>query len=344
MSRFWAIIEAMEFGPLLGKVANREHLSLAEASALMDRLINVATPAQIGSTLTALQMKGVTNDELAGFALTLRADCVHVESPVKNHVDTCGTGGGISSFNVSTAAAIIAAAAGATVAKHGNRAVTGRCGSADVLEAIGVPLCETPEEASRRLNELGFAFLFAPKFHPSGVKTGPIRKELPFRTVFNVLGPLLNPAGARRQIVGVWEPGLLSMVAEALVRLDTEFAIVVHGEPGMDEISPISVTQVRVVEDGQVRREEWTPATFGAQPVDLSALLSGETPLDNGQLLEEAVTQITSPKCLAVLPSAAVAVRLAGLANSWTDAYELARETVRGGASATKLERLKADA
>jgi anthranilate phosphoribosyltransferase len=334
----------MEIGPLLGKVANREHLSLAEASSLMKSLIKDATPVQIGAALTALQMKGVTNDEIAGFARTLRADCVPVVSPVKNHIDTCGTGGGVSSFNVSTAAAIIAAGAGATVAKHGNRAITGRCGSADVLEAIGVPLCETPEDASRRLNELGFAFLFAPKFHPSGAKMGPIRKELPFRTVFNVLGPLLNPAGARRQIVGVWEPGLLSMVAEALVRLDTEFAIVVHGEPGMDEISPISVTQVRVVENGEVTREEWTPATFGAKPVDLSALLSGETPLDNGQLLEEAVTQVSSPKCLAVLPSAAVAVRLAGLADDWKGAYELALETVRSGASASKLERLKADA
>lgn len=334
----------MNFATLLGKVASREHLTMTDAQMLMHGLTSEATPAQVGAALTALQMKGVTNDELAGFARQLRSECVPVASPVSNHIDTCGTGGGVASFNVSTAAAIIAAAAGATVAKHGNRAITGRCGSADVLEAIGVPLCENPADATRRLSDLGFAFLFAPKFHPSGAKIAPLRKELPFRTVFNVLGPLLNPAGAKRQIVGVWEPGLLSLVAEALVRLETEFAIVVHGEPGMDEISPISVTQVRVIENGEVRREEWTPATFGAKPVDLSSLLAGETPLDNGQLLEKAVIEHDSPQCLAVLPSAAVAVRLAGLADSWSGAYELARESVRNGKGAEKLARLKADA
>jgi anthranilate phosphoribosyltransferase len=334
----------MDFAPLLSKIVNRRDLTVDEATAVMEHLAHQATPAESASVLTALNMKGIASSELAGFAKVLRAEAVPVVSPVENHIDTCGTGGGISSFNVSTAAAIIAAAAGAVVAKHGNRAVTGRCGSADVLEAIGIPLCESPDEASRRLRDTGFAFLFAPKFHPVGAKVGPIRKELPFRTVFNVLGPLLNPAGAKRQIVGVWEPALLDTVAEALVDLGAEFAIVAHGEPGMDEISPISTTQARIVENGTVRREEWTPETFGAQRVDLSALLAGETPVDNGQLLLEAVTQVESPKCLAVLPSAAVAVRLAGLASSWPDAYEVARETVRSGKSAAKIEQLKADA
>ena len=316
---------------------------MSEANLLIGAICNDGTPAQIGAFLTALAMKGIRVDELAGFAQRLRSDSVPVRCHVSNHIDTCGTGGGVSSFNISTAAAIIAAAAGAVVAKHGNRAVTGRCGSADVLEAIGVPICEEPESATRRLENLGFAFLFAPKFHPTAARVAPVRKELPFRTVFNMLGPLLNPAGAKRQIVGVWDPGLLNLVGEALIKLDAEFAIVVHGEPGLDEISPISITQVRIIENGEMRKEEWTPATFGARPADFSALLAGETPLENGQMLVDAISQIHSPKCLAVLPSAAVAVRLAGLADSWVTGYELARETVRCGKAAEKLEQLRKD-
>lgn len=317
---------------------------MPEANVLIGAIVSEGTPAQISAFLTALAVKGIQADELAGFAQRLREDAVPVPCHVDNHIDTCGTGGGVSSFNVSTAAAIIAAAAGAVVAKHGNRAVTGRFGSADVLEAIGVPICEGPEIATRRLEHLGFAFLFAPKFHPTAARVAPIRKELPFRTVFNILGPLLNPAAARRQIVGVWDPALLNIVGETLLRLESEFSIVVHGEPGLDEISPISTTQVRVIENGEMRREEWTPATFGAKPVDFSALLSAETSIENGNMLIRAVTEVDSDKCLAVLPSAAVAIRLAGLADSWPSAYELARETVRSGKGADKLEHLRKDA
>lgn len=318
-------------------------MSLSEAEDLMRYVVHEATPVQVSSFLTANTIKGNTGQEIAGFAKVLQENTVAVQSPVENHIDTCGTGGGISSFNISTAAAIIAAAAGAVVAKHGNRAVTGRCGSADVLEAIGVKLCETPEEAQTRLGKFGFAFLFAPKFHPEGAKIGPIRRELPFRTVFNVLGPLLNPAKAKRQIIGVWEPALMDLVAEALVNLETEFAVVVHGEPGMDEISPISFTQVRIVENGTIRREEWSPATFGAKPIQLSDILAGETPLDNGNHLIESITQVGSPKCLAVLPSAAAAIRLAGLVDNWADAYEKVFETVKSGKGEAKLNELRGD-
>ena len=316
---------------------------MAEANLLVGSIVSEGTPAQISSFLTALAMKGIQVEEMAGFVQRLRGDAVPVKCHVKNHIDTCGTGGGVSSFNISTAAAIIAAAAGAVVAKHGNRAVTGRCGSADVLEAIGVPICEEPESAARRLETFGFAFLYAPKFHPTMSRVAPVRKELPFRTVFNMLGPLLNPANAKRQIVGVWDPALLNLIGETLLKLEADFAIVVHGEPGLDEISPISTTQVRIIEKGEMRREEWTPATFGAKPADFSALLAGETPLENGDMLIEAVCEIHSPKCLAVLPSAAVAVRLAGLAESWVGAYEVARETVRSGKASAKLEQLRKD-
>lgn len=334
----------MDQAALLHKIVQKENLTMPEANVLIGAIVNEGTPAQMAAFLTALAVKGLQTDELAGFAQRLREDAVPVPCHVTNHIDTCGTGGGVSSFNISTAAAIIAAAAGAVVAKHGNRAVTGRFGSADVLEAIGVPICEEPESATRRLEQLGFAFLFAPKFHPTAARIAPIRKELPFRTVFNILGPLLNPAHAKRQIVGVWDPALLNIVGESLLRLEAEFAIVVHGEPGLDEISPISTTQVRVIENGEMRREEWTPATFGAKPVDFSALLAAETSIENGNMLIQAVSDIGSPKCQAVLPSAAVAVRLAGLANSWPSAYELARETVRSGKASDKLEQLRKDA
>jgi anthranilate phosphoribosyltransferase len=334
----------MDQPALLHKIVQKENLSMAEADLLMGAIVTEGTPAQIGSFLTAMSMKGIMVEELAGFVQRLRADAVPVKCHVTDHIDTCGTGGGVSSFNISTAAAIIAAAAGAVVAKHGNRAVTGRCGSADVLEAIGVPICEEPEAAARRLENHGFAFLFAPKFHPTAARIGPIRKELPYRTVFNMLGPLLNPAGAKRQIVGVWDPALLNLVGDTLLKLGAEFAIVVHGEPGLDEISPLSTTQVRIIENGEMRREEWTPATFGAKAADFSALLAGETPLENGEMLIEAVTEIHSAKCLAVLPSAAVAVRLAGLADSWVTGYELAREVVRSGKASEKLEELRKDA
>ena len=317
---------------------------MSEANVLIGDIVNEGTSAQISAFLTALAVKGIHPEELAGFAQRLREDAVKVPCHVDNHIDTCGTGGGVSTFNISTAAAIIAAGAGAVVAKHGNRAVTGRFGSADVLEAIGVPICEEPELASRRLENLGFAFLFAPKFHPTAGKVAPIRKELPFRTVFNILGPLLNPAHAKRQIVGVWDPALLTVVAESLHRLGSEFAIVVHGEPGLDEISPISTTQVRIVENGEIRREEWHPDTFGAKPIEFSALLAGETSAENGNLLVEALSDVSSSRCLAVLPSAAVAVRLAGLASTWAEGYELALETVRSGKAISKLEQLRKDA
>lgn len=326
---------------LLNRVVQGITLSREEAERLFAELLENGTDAQKAAFLTAYAAKGVRSEELAGFASQMRLHCLPVQSPVENHIDTCGTGGGISSFNISTAAALIAAASGAVVAKHGNRAVTGRCGSADVLESIGVPLCETQKEANTRLAELGFAFLFAPKFHPAAAKFGPIRKELPFRTVFNVLGPLLNPAGAKRQIIGVWEPALLDLVAKTLVKIESEFAIVAHGEPGMDEISPISATQVRVIKDGDYTIEEWSPATFGAEPVQLSDVLAGQTPAENGEMLIEAVTESSSNRCLAVLPSAAVAVRLSGLAENWKDAYELAYETVRSGKSAAKLQQLR---
>lgn len=326
---------------LLNRIVQGITLTRSEAEQLFALLLEQGTDAQRAAFLTAYATKGVRSEELAGFAAQMRSHCIHVDSPVENHIDTCGTGGGISSFNISTAAALIAASAGAVVAKHGNRAVTGRCGSADVLESIGVPLCETQEEANSRLKALGFAFLFAPKFHPAAAKFGPIRKELPFRTVFNVLGPMLNPANAKRQIIGVWEPALLDLVAKTLVKLDSEFAIVAHGEPGMDEISPISTTQVRVIRDGDYTLEEWSPATFGAEPVQLTDVLSGQTPAENGAMLIESITEASSNRCRAVLPSAAVAVRLSGLADSWKDAYELAYETVRTGKSAKKLQQLR---
>jgi anthranilate phosphoribosyltransferase len=333
----------MEPSLLISKLVRKESLTIQESETLCASILSDATPIQISAILTALQVKEPTSDELTGFVNTLRSQSVKVDSPVENHIDTCGTGGGVSSFNVSTAAAIIAAAAGATVAKHGNRAVTGRFGSADVLEAIGIPLCTSSESASALLRTSGFAFMYAPNFHPAVAKVGSVRKELPFRTIFNVLGPLLNPAGAKRQIIGVYDPALLTMVAGALKNIGTEFSVVAHGEPGLDEISPISLTQVCIVKNGEITREEWQPSTFGAQPVTLSALLAGQSAEENGALLVEAVTKVDSPRAAAVMPSAAVAICLAGLAEDWKAGYELARETVRSGKSEAKLTQLRSN-
>jgi anthranilate phosphoribosyltransferase len=254
-------------------------------------------------------------------------------------VDTCGTGGGIPSFNLSTGAAILAASAGAKVAKHGNRAVTSSCGSADVLEALGVNVSSEPEGAARLLDRAGIAFFFAPTHHPALRHVGKVRRELGVRTVFNQLGPLANPAGARRQLVGVYEPGLVRPMAEALLDLGAERALVVYGEEGLDEISPCGPTLTALVAEGAVRDGKATPADFGLEPLSPSALEPGEDAAQNARILREALTDPVSPRCGALLPSAAAALWLAGLAKDFREGARLAREAVASGRAAKTLER-----
>ena len=253
-----------------------------EARAVMGEIMSgEATPAQIGGFLIALRLKGETADEIAGCAEAMREHVLAVQPKRDDLVDTAGTGGdGAGTFNISTAAALVAAAAGAGVAKHGNRAVSSSSGSADVLEALGFDLEQPAERIERSIDELGFGFLFAPSHHPAMRHAAPVRRELAARTVFNVLGPLTNPAGARAQVVGVYAPELVPTIAEVLAQLGSHRAFVVHGAGGVDELSPAGPNLVYEVADGKVRKREIDPLDFGV-PRCKPGELAGGSPKEN---------------------------------------------------------------
>src|SRR5579862_6136466 len=266
-----------------------------------------ATDAQIGGILLGLRIKGCTTKELAAFMTVMREKAALIGHSFENLVDTCGTGGGRPTFNISTAAAIVAASAGARIAKHGNRSMTG-LGSADVLEELGIPIGGDPETLLHNLETVGIIFMFAPAHHPAMKHVAKARKELGLRTVFNQLGPLANPASAKRQLVGVYDPGLMRSMGEALRELGTERALLVHGLEGLDEISPCGPTEVVKVWEGRIVTEKLTPEDFGLAPVDPSALDAGATIGECAQILREAVSDVDSNRSKAVVPSAAAAI------------------------------------
>ena len=272
----------------LTRILDRHDLSKPEAREVMNEIMSgVATPAQIGGFLVALRLKGETADEIAGCAEAMRAHVLAVHPKRDDLVDTAGTGGdGAGTFNISTAAALVAAAAVAAVAKHGNRAVSSASGSADVLEALGFELELPAERIERSIDELGFGFLFAPSHHPAMRHAAPVRRELAARTVFNVLGPLTNPAGARAQVVGVYAPELVPTIATVLAQLGARRAFVVHGAGGIDELSPAGPNLVCEVNGGKVRRREIDPRDFGVarcKPSDLA----GGSPAENAATIRE---------------------------------------------------------
>jgi anthranilate phosphoribosyltransferase len=299
-----------------------------------------ATPGQIGAFLVALRIKGETADEIAGCAEAMREHVLVVRPARTDLVDTAGTGGdGARTFNISTAAALVAAAAGAGVAKHGNRAVSSSSGSADVLEALGFNLELPPETIARSIDELGFGFLFAPTHHPAMRHAAPVRRELATRTVFNVLGPLTNPAGARAQVVGVYAPELVPTIADVLARLGAEHAFVVHGAAGVDELSPAGPNLVCEVADGQVRRREIDPLDLG---IDRCAPdeLGGGDPADNAETIRRIFSGAEGGKRDAVLLNAAGAIAAGGLARNLGEGVGLAREAIDSGAAGERLEAL----
>ena len=253
--------------PFLHRVAARVDLPIGEAREAMGVLLEGgATPVEISAFLVALRMKGETASEVAGFAQAMRAHMVRVDAGA-DIVDNCGTGGDQSgTFNISTTAAFVLAGAGAKVAKHGNRSISSATGAADVLEALGVNVTSTPEAAGKLIREIGIGFLFAPAFHPAIRHVQPVRRELKMRTVFNILGPLANPASVRRQVLGVASVDGAELVAEALLQLEAEHVFVVHGHGGLDEISTTGPTDVFEVAQGKVTRQVWEPATFGVAP------------------------------------------------------------------------------
>jgi anthranilate phosphoribosyltransferase len=302
-----------------------------------------ATPAQIGGFLVALRAKGETADEIAGCAEAMRAHVLAVRPQRDDLVDTAGTGGdGAHTINISTAAALVAAAAGAAVAKHGNRAVSSACGSADVLEALGFTLEQEPERIARSIDELGFGFLFAPSHHPAMRHAAPVRKELATRTVFNVLGPLTNPAGARAQVVGVYSADLVRTIADVLATLGARRAFVVHGAGGIDELSPVGENLIAEVVDGAVRERTLDPeAELGLPRCDVAELRGG-SPDENAAALRSVFEGADGGRRNAVLLNAAGAIAAAGHAVDLREGLELARETVDSGAAAARLEQLVA--
>jgi anthranilate phosphoribosyltransferase len=330
----------MTFPELVDPLIARRDLALPQAEALMEFLMSgEATEGQIGAILLALRCKGCTTKEIAAFVRVLRAKASTFSHSYDDLVDTCGTGGGIPSFNISTAAAIVACAAGARVAKHGNRSMSG-LGSADVLEAAGVKLQGDPEQLAHVLETVGLVFLFAPAHHPAMRHVAKVRRELGVRTVFNQLGPLSNPAGARRQLIGVYDAGLMRSMGEALRELGSERALLVHGMDGLDEISPVTDTEYVQVWDGRVSSGRFTLTDFGLEPVRPEDLASGGSLAECARILREAVTDPESPRARAVLPSAAAALWIAGLEPDLKAAAERARSVIASGRAANKLNEL----
>lgn len=325
----------------LSKLLDGRDLTREEACEVMDEIMGGdATQAQIGGFLIALRMKGETADEIAGCALAMRSHVLHVEPQRDDLVDTAGTGGdGAGTFNISTAAALVAAASGAGVAKHGNRAVSSASGSADVLEALGLNIELSPDQIARSIDELGFGFLYAPAHHPAMRHAAPVRKELATRTVFNLLGPLTNPAGAPSQIVGVYAPELAPIMAHVLSQLEARRAFVVHGAGGIDELSPIGPNVVYEVIGGDVRELEFDPESLGISRASI-ADLAGGTSAENAATIRSIFGGATGPKTDAVVLNAAAAIAAAGHAEDIAEGVEAARRSIESGDAEARLKEL----
>ena len=325
----------------LAAVVDGKRLSMEEARGAMGSVMDgEATPAQLAALLVALRMRGETVEELAGFVAAMRQRAVRVVAP-DGAVDTCGTGGdGSHTFNISTAAALVVAAAGVPVAKHGNRAITSACGSADVLEALGIATDLDADEAGEALRRDGFAFLLAPTYHPAMKHAGPTRREIGVRTAFNLIGPMTNPAGARRQVVGVGDPAAAPKMAEVLRLLGSERALVVHGE-GVDEL-PLDGTGVLYdVTPAGVTRYEIAAADLGLAPASIGEL-SGGRPGENAALVEAVLAGRPGPRRDVVLLNAAAAFVAAGRADGLRAGIDLAADTIVSGSATALLGRLRA--
>jgi len=324
------------------KLLDRKQLARAEAHAVMDEIMRgEATSAQIGGFLIALRAKGETADEITGCAEAMRDHALVVRPGRDDLVDTAGTGGdGAHTINISTAAALVAAAAGAAVAKHGNRAVSSACGSADVLEALGFTLEQEPPRIAQSIDELGFGFLFAPSHHPAMRHAAAARKELATRTVFNVLGPLTNPAGARAQVVGVYSAELVSTIAEVLARLGARRAFVVHGAGGIDELSPVGLNLLAEVVDGEVLERRLDPEAELGIPRCSVEELRGGSPSENAEAIRAVFAGGNGGQRDAILLNAAGAIAASGHAADLREGLEVARRTIDSGAAADRLELL----
>jgi anthranilate phosphoribosyltransferase len=331
----------------IAHVAAGQSLTEVEAAAVMEEIMTgEATPSQLGAFLTALRLKGETVEEIAGMARVMRDKALHV--PVPAHVspmDTCGTGGdGAGTFNVSTTAALVVAACGQPVAKHGNRAATSRCGSADVLEALGVKIELKPEQVARCVAEAGFGFMFAPAYHPAMKHVGPTRREIGIRTVFNILGPLTNPAGAAYQVLGVPEAGLVRKMGEALLHLGCKHALIVYGEDGMDEVSLSAPTLICEVlgDKGDLREYRVTPEDVGLTRQNRDAVRGGDAAFNAGLLRDTLAGKLTDAHFDMVSLNAGAALLACERVQTLDEGVKLAQETLRAGRALQTLEAVAA--
>jgi anthranilate phosphoribosyltransferase len=331
------------FKELIEKLGRREDLTTDEAAAAMSAIMRgEAAPAQIAGLLIGLVMKGERPSELVGFARTMRAEAVRLTQPVGEVFDTCGTGGDRSgSFNISTAAALVLAACGVRVAKHGNRSVSSRCGSADVLEALGVNTAASPAVVERCLAETGIAFFFAPTFHPAMRHAAQARKDLGVRTAFNLLGPLTNPAAPSRQIVGVPRPELTELLARALLLLGAERAWVVHGADGLDELSTTGYTKVSECREGTVRTFYVHPAEYGLSKASLDSLRGGDAQV-NAAIVRDVLDGHGGPTRDVVLLNAGAALFVSGATGSVREGLARAAAAIDSGRAKQVLQRLAA--
>ncbi len=332
----------MNYSQTLTHLIERQDLPFAEMRELMHHIMGGQfTTAQIAAVLVALRMKGETVDEIAAAAEVMRDLSSKVGATQTDHlIDTCGTGGdGAQTFNISTASALVAAAAGAHVAKHGGRSVSSTCGSADVLEKFGVNVNLTPEKVAHSVDSIGVGFMFAPNHHLAMKHAAPVRRELGVRTLFNMLGPLTNPAGAQNQVVGVFRRDLTGKLAEVLRKLGSARVMVVHGSDGMDEISISAPTFVAELEDGKVREYTVRPEEFGLKPAALNAIQVSNAEEAKAMLLG-VLENRPSPARDVVLLNAGAAIYVAGLAGTLKGGVAKAEEVIAGGAAKAKLEQL----
>lgn len=329
----------------LQSITAGETLTRDQAEATMGEIMDgTASPLQVAATVGALRMRGETMDEIVGFARAMRARAVRVHCNSRPLVDTCGTGGdrpkhGLSTFNVSTAAAFIAAGAGAKVAKHGNRAMSSKCGSADVLEALGVNLNLDADTIGRGIDEVGIGFMFAQTHHPAMKNVAPIRRELGIRTVFNLLGPLVNPAEATRQVMGVSDARWIYPIAEVLQALGTEHAIVAHSDDGMDEFSTCSPTQYAEVKGGTIVERVLRPHEYSCQCAD-PKLLAGGDAQENATIIQQLLHDGEGPTADIACLNAAAVLTVAGIAPDINEGLHLARASANSGAAREKLAQL----
>jgi anthranilate phosphoribosyltransferase len=324
----------------LQQIADGKDLTLEEAESLLGEIFSTATDAQIGALLIALRMKGESVSEIAGLARKMRSSAVRI-SPRANAtlVDTCGTGGDASNtINISTAAAIVSAACGVPVAKHGNYAVSSKCGSANVLSELGVNISPKPEEVQKMIETIGIGFMLAPAFHPAMKRVGPIRRELGMRTVFNILGPLTNPAGAKAQVMGVYDPSLCEKLASVLKVLGSDRALVVHGE-GMDEITNTGQTLVSELKDGEVKSYRLHPQDLG-YPLGSAKDIAGGTPEENAAKLVTILLGERSPARDVIAMNSGAAVYVSGRADTLKDGARMAERALDSGAALQTLKRM----